>query len=775
MKLDACIITKDSADIIHKMLESIKPHVDKIYVLDTGSTDNTIEVLKEHDCIVDQITPQDNPEFFVEIDGQYNLKFAKARNRSFKPSKADWILWIDSDDELVTKVDLKELIAKAEENKATAIGCSYNYRIDNGKVTTSHAKQRLLKNGVYKWEKDEDNWIIHENIYPLKESLDIYTDGFWINHANPNFEKSAKRNVRALLWMSKQLPDDPRVWYLLGRDAGGAKIPELMEAALSKAIGMDLSKKDFKSACTLLAELYETTGAYQTSLKYAAMAHARDPLSPESNTMMAKYYLLLGDNLEAITFAERARQYKFNALDGADVMAYDYIKLNTYILVEAYERQEMYLEALEELKRLKPHLVEADMETFEHTASELIGKAKVQKLSETYKDTAQELYNQGKDPYEADKMLPETDFPLPAQIELRRALGDFEKHFRAIDFYCLNNFENWDPSTIIKKGGGGSETAVVELAKRFAAAGYTVTVWGKPIKDGSVFDGVTWRDVKQFPYEDHFDVLVSWRDVGLYKNFDIRANKKYLWLQDIMQAPDYTRDVVDQLDKIIVLSDYHRMTAPQVPLNKFYFTTNGINLDLIEEVEKEVGKIEREKGYCVNASSADRGLEHLVRFWKGVKKKAPHARLSWFYGWNSWDVFAQFEWSAKLKKQLIKSMKKLGINEGGRIGKKELYKEYLKAEYWVYPLIGPAETSCITAMEAQALGAIPITTGITALEETQQFGVKVGLDQFEDTLIKLLNKPEIVGEEEYREEMKKWARETFNWDRVANNWIKDLF
>jgi glycosyltransferase involved in cell wall biosynthesis len=776
MTIDACIITKDSAEYISKMLESIKPHVENIYVLDTGSTDNTLEVLKEHNCVIDTINPEDNPEYYVGLEGAPQIRFAKARNRSFKPATSEWILWIDSDDEFITRGDLAPLLEKAQEEGVTGIGCTYNYKLDGDKVISSHTKQRILKRDAYKWENDEDKWIVHENIYPVGEMLEMFTDYFQVNHYNPDFKKSALRNVRALKWMSQQMPEDPRVWYLLGRDAGGAKMPDLMEMALSKAVGMELSDKDYKSACIMLAELYESSGSYKIALDYAAMAHARQPLSPEPNIFMAKYYLLLGDNVEAIAFAKRATMFQYDAMSGAEIMPYEMTKMNTYILAEAYERLKMYSQSLDVLEQFSKLVKgKGDTKVLKQSIKETVEQARMHDVRQTFAKSAQQYSNMGEDPYKAEELLPKLDFPIPEQIQVRRALGDYKVHKDAVDFYCLNNFEKWDPGTILAKGGGGSETAVVELATRFQKAGYTVTVWGNPVEDGSVFDGVTWRDVYSFPYEDEFDILVSWRNVDLFKNYDIKADKKYLWLQDIMQPFDYTKDVIDQLDKVIVLSDYHRMTAPAVPSSKFYYTTNGINIDLIKEVEKEVGGIERVKGYCVNASSADRGLEHLVNFWERVTKDAPHATLSWYYGWHSWNVFAKFDWATELKEKIIKKMKEFGINEGGRIGKKELYKEYLKAEYWVYPLIGPAETSCITAMEAQALGAIPITTGITALEETQQYGIKVPLSKFEGTLITLLNKEEIGGEEEYREDMKKWAREHFSWDRVADRWIEDLF
>lgn len=771
MKIHACIITRDSEKTLGKMLDSIEPHVDTIHILDTGSK-------KENKKATDSINPKDNPEFYINVDGQELLRFAKARNRSFEPynvDNGDWILWVDSDDELVVKRSLKEILEIADKNGVNAVTCMYNYKMDGDEVKTGHTKHRLVRAGQYQWEHDDELWVVHENLYPKKgyKEYAMYTDQIEVNHRNPDFKKSADRNHKLLAHMATTMPNDPKVWYLLGRDSLGAKKTDIGMVALEKALKMDLNDHDRKSANLFLAEMYESSGSYKLALDYAMDALTVDPLSPETNSFVAKYYLLLGMNKEAVGFALRSNEGNFDTMGGAEVMPYDIMKQNAYVLAEALDRLGMYEDAINVLKDLSKITRKSDEKVLAESIKETQGKIQDRRITTLFKQTAELLHAQGKDPYKALEMLPERGFPIKAEIELRRSLGDFKVHDRAVDFYCLNNFEKWDPGTIITKGGGGSETAVVELAKRFAKAGYTVTVWGNPVEDGSVFDGVTWRSVLEFPYQDKFDILISWRNVQVFKDYDLEANYKYLWLQDIMQPFDYTKDVIEKIDKIIVLSTYHRFTAPAVPSDKFYFTTNGIDVDLIKEVEAEVGEIERVKGYCVNASSADRGLEELVGMWGDVIKEAPHATLSWFYGWNSWNVFANNEAAGKLKKSLIKQMKKKGINEGGRVGKKELYKEYLKAQFQTYPYKPPAETSCISVMEAQALGAIPITTGLDALEETQQFGIKVPITEYKDTLIRMLNSDDNT--DEYRQQMMDWARDKFSWDRVADQWIQDLF
>ena len=42
--INLCMIVKDEAHIIERCLHSVKPLIDKVLIVDTGSSDNTIEV-----------------------------------------------------------------------------------------------------------------------------------------------------------------------------------------------------------------------------------------------------------------------------------------------------------------------------------------------------------------------------------------------------------------------------------------------------------------------------------------------------------------------------------------------------------------------------------------------------------------------------------------------------------------------------------------------------------------------------------------------------------
>ncbi len=62
-----------------------------------------------------------------------------------------------------------------------------------------------------------------------------------------------------------------------------------------------------------------------------------------------------------------------------------------------------------------------------------------------------------------------------------------------------------------------------------------------------------------------------------------------------------------------------------------------------------------------------------------------------------------------------------GVTHLGRIGHARVAAEYRAAGIWAYPCSFP-ETSCISAMKAQAAGAIPVVIPSGALRETIHIG-----------------------------------------------------
>ena len=67
-----------------RSLDSVKDYVDEIVVVDTGSTDNTIEVAKSYGAKV--------------FESPWNNDFSTPRNMALENATGDWIIFLDADE-----------------------------------------------------------------------------------------------------------------------------------------------------------------------------------------------------------------------------------------------------------------------------------------------------------------------------------------------------------------------------------------------------------------------------------------------------------------------------------------------------------------------------------------------------------------------------------------------------------------------------------------------------------------------------------------------------
>jgi O-antigen biosynthesis protein len=98
------MIVRDNASTIRACLESIKPWVDEMIVVDTGSTDATPDICRELGARVFHFPWPDS--------------FAIARNESLKHARGEWIFWMDSDDviDAANGRKLRQLVASSVGN-----------------------------------------------------------------------------------------------------------------------------------------------------------------------------------------------------------------------------------------------------------------------------------------------------------------------------------------------------------------------------------------------------------------------------------------------------------------------------------------------------------------------------------------------------------------------------------------------------------------------------------------------------------------------------------
>lgn len=350
-----------------------------------------------------------------------------------------------------------------------------------------------------------------------------------------------------------------------------------------------------------------------------------------------------------------------------------------------------------------------------------------------------------------------------------------------IVFACGDAWEQWTPLVHRDKGIGGSETMVVEMAKRLARAGHRVRVYTSTGKDGEgIYDGVEYRQTAMLELARECDVLIAWRNAAMLET-DIRAKVRLLWVHDIY-AGNASHRALLMADRVLALSRWHKgvlATHHNLAPEQVRVTRNGIDLSRFD------GPVERNAHKAVYSSSPDRGLPVLLDVWPKIRELVPDAELHVFYGFDNWRKMAaarnddaQVRAVDSLETR-VRALESAGVVYRGKVDQATLAREFCSAGVWCSPTWF-TETSCISAMEAQAAGLRVVTSAIAALNETvgDRHGVLLEGDwlsadyqgRFVDEVVRAMVAPEVEWVTT-RFDLTQRARRDFGLDALASDWV----
>lgn len=346
-------------------------------------------------------------------------------------------------------------------------------------------------------------------------------------------------------------------------------------------------------------------------------------------------------------------------------------------------------------------------------------------------------------------------------------------------FFIGDGVEQWNPQSVKKTGIGGSEMMAIHQARNLAALGHRVRVYNSCGKNGEgIYDGVEYHQTDK--YQDlQCDVLVvSRRADMLADKYNITAKLKLLWVHDVF-AIAATNELLLKADKILALSEWHKQNLVNfhnVHPDHVIVTRNGIDLTRFEK------HLPRNKFKCINSSSPDRSWPILLEVWPKIKEQVPEAELHLYYGFKNWEFMAQHDKPQmdliNYLKNKIAEMAPLGVVYHDRISQQQLSEEFLSAGCWIHPTWF-TETSCITAMEAQAAGLFITTSSIAALNETvASRGTLIDGDwtsqPYKDQFVKSVVKSMKQSHEADRLNMQQYAKYHFSLGQLAKEW-NDMF
>jgi glycosyltransferase involved in cell wall biosynthesis len=201
-KVTLCMILKNEEAHIGRCLESLKGHVDEIVVVDTGSTDKTMEICKSYGARV--------------YEHPWENSFSKARNQAMSYVTTEWILQLDGDEEMDAESapKIRQVVKNAHNTTTNLIYMTlFNKKYGSDVILSTINTGKIIRMGIgAHYVNRIHNKLVCEG-GTLVTALKIYHYGY-----NLDAETMKRKNNRTTSMLHEQvaeMPDDPETRYYL--------------------------------------------------------------------------------------------------------------------------------------------------------------------------------------------------------------------------------------------------------------------------------------------------------------------------------------------------------------------------------------------------------------------------------------------------------------------------------------------------------------------------------------------------------------------------------
>ena len=187
--LSLCMIVKNEEAALPRCLRSVRDQVDEIVIVDTGSSDKTVEIAESFGAKV--------------YHHPWENDFSKHRNQSLSYARGDWIFILDADEEVESSEapKLREIIRDSD-------ACSFFLPVvlvnSSGEGHVQHNWIRLFRNHLGNHYRGiVHNMLVHKGpsrFAPIR----VYHYG---NSLSP--EKMHEKFLRTSTLLKRQLAEDP--------------------------------------------------------------------------------------------------------------------------------------------------------------------------------------------------------------------------------------------------------------------------------------------------------------------------------------------------------------------------------------------------------------------------------------------------------------------------------------------------------------------------------------------------------------------------------------
>ncbi len=307
--ISLCMIVKNEEQNLARCLNSVRRVISELIIVDTGSTDRTVDIAKENNAKLLQFKWNDN--------------FSDARNVSLESAEGEWILILDAD-EIIAEEDLDTLKIMCDSKEYGAfIFLTRNYTNDsNGakwvpndnsyKEGSGYAgwfpsrKVRLFKND----KRIRFSGAVHELVEHSIMRFNLRTGeaDIPIHHygASESVLSSMDKKVRYLDYCRKKIeeePDNPKAFYEYGLLCSGRGLHEDAEKSFKRVLKLN---SNFPLVDGCLGASLISLGYFKEAIPYLEKGIVKEPDNPGLYNNLASAYYELGIFDKAIDLYKQA-------------------------------------------------------------------------------------------------------------------------------------------------------------------------------------------------------------------------------------------------------------------------------------------------------------------------------------------------------------------------------------------------------------------------------------------------------------------------------------
>jgi tetratricopeptide (TPR) repeat protein len=297
MNLGLALIARDEEQNLPHLLASVEGVFDQVVLLDTGSTDKTIDIFVEW--------AKRQPGMLYKVGRfQWIQDFAAARNEADAMLDTEWRVWADCDDEIKNAGVLRQLAEQAPpELSAYVMGYNYAQTPEGINLCYLH-RERLVRAGKGFWrgrvhEAQEIDGAVQFVSPELVEW--VHRKGLHAAHEEPS-----PRNLEILLKWLEDEPENTRVLAYLGTESAVRGKHEDACAYYERYLQVNPDwEEEQAQVCRKYAASLNALGRINEARDKAFRAMILCPNWPDSYLTLAEWSAQKGQFTQAAQWADR--------------------------------------------------------------------------------------------------------------------------------------------------------------------------------------------------------------------------------------------------------------------------------------------------------------------------------------------------------------------------------------------------------------------------------------------------------------------------------------